>query len=91
MAKNTGCTEADAKKVVRKGTAVPGTSAHETGNAVDIWVGIDISLAEGKKLNDKKSRTYKRNGPFYEWCKQAAPGAGFHPYAPEPWHWERWS
>ncbi len=58
-----------------KWTAIPGTSAHHTGFA------IDLKLYE---LGKRESRKH----PTYAWLAQHARSFGFYPYFPEAWHWE---
>lgn len=66
----------------RKWVAPPGKSAHETGCAVDMWLGF----ACGKENNEKIKAT-----PAYEWLKKNANDHGFNPYPLEGWHWEYWT
>jgi len=61
--------------------ARPGKSPHQSGRAVDLWLGVEFSSkAEGiKKLKNQKS---------YQWLLKYAKDFGFYPYWREPWHWE---
>ncbi len=73
------CNPKSAMRKLRKGTAPPGRSPHQTGRAVDLWVGSDLSLSKAAR---------QRKHPAYRWMVCNAPRFGFHPYPPEPWHWE---
>lgn len=79
-----------AEKDVRKKIAAPGSSAHETGHGIDIWVGCPINTSVAGQMKNPKSKMYKQHHDFFEWVAQNAPAAGFLPYAAEPWHWEKW-
>lgn len=59
--------------------AVPGTSRHGLGIAVDIGCG-------GERFGSSTYRWLKANGPRFGWVHPAwaEPGGGM----PEPWHWE---
>jgi D-alanyl-D-alanine carboxypeptidase len=59
--------------------ARPGTSAHQSGRAVDCHLGapIESEYADGM-----------RKTPAYRWLVAHAEGFGFYPYDFEPWHWE---
>jgi LAS superfamily LD-carboxypeptidase LdcB len=63
----------------RKWVAPPGHSAHQSGRAIDFWLGVPF----GKKhiAKQKQSRAY-------QWLVQNARRFGFYPYELEPWHWE---
>jgi LAS superfamily LD-carboxypeptidase LdcB len=63
----------------RKWVAPPGGSAHNTGRAIDFWLGTDISSRNLPAL---------RATPAYHWLVCNAARFGFTPYALEPWHWE---
>lgn len=63
----------------RKWVAPPGGSAHQTGRAIDLYLG-------GR--NDSKFVTQLRALPAYQWLVSNAQKFGFYPYAAEPWHWE---
>ena len=67
--------EADLRRLQRKWTAEPGTSAHHTGLA------LDLNLYKLGKRESKRS-------PAYAWLAQHAVDFGFYPYFPEGWHWE---
>jgi len=75
------CDPNEAVKLLRVGTAVPGTSPHHTGRAIDVHVGGEIS-------KDKKNVAYQRQQPAYQWLVCNAARFGFYPYQVEPWHWE---
>ena len=59
--------------------ARPGTSAHQSGRAIDLHLGdpIESEYAEGMRIT-----------AIYEWLVAHAARFGFYPYDIEPWHWE---
>ena len=59
--------------------ARPGTSAHQSGRAIDLYLGdpIESEYAEGM-----------RTTAIYRWLVVNAARFGFYPYDLEPWHWE---
>ena len=63
----------------RKWVAPPGKSVHQTGRAIDLWLGFGISSKNVKKM---------RATSAYQWLVQNAASFGFYPYDREPWHWE---
>jgi D-alanyl-D-alanine carboxypeptidase len=63
----------------RKWTAPPGSSAHQSGRAIDFYLG-------GKNISAEVARL--RRLPAYQWLVQNAVCFGFYPYEAEPWHWE---
>ncbi len=63
----------------RKWVAPPGHSAHQSGRAIDFWLGV----AFGKKNIPKQKQSRA-----YQWLVQNAKRFGFYPYELEPWHWE---
>jgi D-alanyl-D-alanine carboxypeptidase len=63
----------------RKWVAPPGKSAHETGCAVDMWLGYPC----GKETNEQIKAT-----AAYKWLAKHANDYGFNPYPLEGWHWE---
>jgi hypothetical protein len=68
-------TEAEARKWVAK----PGFSPHQTGRAIDLYLGIS---------NDSANVARLRRTPAYKWMVANAHRFGFYPYQREPWHWE---
>jgi peptidoglycan hydrolase-like protein with peptidoglycan-binding domain len=68
-------TEAEARKWVAR----PVFSPHQTGRAVDLYLGVPNDSANVAKL---------RRTPAYKWMVAHAQRFGFYPYAREPWHWE---
>src|SRR5690606_16714574 len=54
-------------------TAIPGTSNHEIGTAIDFSWG-------GQFINS-------RNSPGFQWLAATAPSFGFVTLPSEPWHW----
>lgn len=66
-------------EAARKWVAPPGSSAHQTGRAIDLYVGGKNSSSEVAHL---------RTLPAYKWLVAHAERFGFYPYAQEPWHWE---
>ncbi len=63
----------------RKWIAPPGHSAHHSGRAVDLWMGLGIG---------KRNASAMRKGIAYKWMVNNAVRFGFYPYEAEPWHWE---
>jgi LAS superfamily LD-carboxypeptidase LdcB len=64
----------------RRWVAPPGSSAHQSGRAVD----LDI---DGGSLSSARAETM-RAAPAARWLATNAARWGFFPYAAEPWHWE---
>src|SRR6266568_876563 len=65
--------------IARRWVAPPGSSAHQSGRAIDFYLG-------GK--NSSKNVAYLRTLPAYRWLVANAERFGFYPYPNEPWHWE---
>lgn len=63
----------------RKWVAPPGNSAHQTGRAIDFYLGGHNSSSNVAQL---------RTLPAYKWMVANAARFGFYPYEREPWHWE---
>lgn len=63
----------------RQWVAPPGSSAHQSGRAIDFWLGFGISSKNVQKM---------RATPAYKWLVENAARFGFYPYPKEPWHWE---
>jgi hypothetical protein len=63
----------------RKWVAPPGGSAHQSGRAIDFYLG-------GK--NSSSNVAHLRMLPAYHWLVANARRFGFYPYEREPWHWE---
>jgi peptidoglycan hydrolase-like protein with peptidoglycan-binding domain len=63
----------------RKWVAPPGSSAHQSGRAIDFYLGGTSSSSNVAKL---------RTLPAYRWMTANARRFGFYPYEREPWHWE---
>ena len=63
----------------RKWVAPPGSSAHQSGRAVDMYLGA---------RNDSSNVPKLRGTPAYQWLVVNAQRFGFYPYEREPWHWE---
>jgi Uncharacterized protein conserved in bacteria (DUF2272)/D-alanyl-D-alanine carboxypeptidase len=63
----------------RKWVAPPGGSAHQSGRAIDLYLG-------GK--NSSSNVANLRKLPAYLWLVANARRFGFYPYEREPWHWE---
>ena len=66
-------------KEARKWVAPPGGSAHQSGRAVDLWLGYGIS---------SKNVAAMRRSAVWQWLDRNAARFGFYPYGTEPWHWE---
>ena len=67
------------EEVARKWVAKPGSSAHQTGRAIDFYLGDS---------NDSRNVTKLRKTSAYKWLVANAHRFGFYPYKNEPWHWE---
>jgi D-alanyl-D-alanine carboxypeptidase len=63
----------------RKWVAPPGGSAHQTGRAIDLYLG-------GRNASENVATL--RTLPAYSWLVANAARFGFYPYEKEPWHWE---
>ena len=63
----------------RKWVAPPGSSPHQSGRAMDLYLGGSNDSANVAKL---------RTLPAYRWLVGNARRFGFYPYEAEPWHWE---
>jgi LAS superfamily LD-carboxypeptidase LdcB len=63
----------------RKWVAPPGGSAHQSGRAIDLYLGSS---------NDSRNVARLRRTPAYQWMVKNARRFGFYPYEREPWHWE---
>lgn len=63
----------------RKWVAPPGSSAHQSGRAVDFYLG-------GR--NSSRNVANLRRTRAYQWLVRNAERFGFYPYPREPWHWE---
>jgi len=63
----------------RKWVAPPGGSAHQSGRAVDCWMGTS---------NDSGNVATQRKTAAWTWLTANAARFGFYPYEAEPWHWE---
>jgi D-alanyl-D-alanine carboxypeptidase len=59
--------------------ARPGTSAHQTGRAIDCHLGFPIESEYVDELRDTTA---------WRWLVANADRFGFYPYETEPWHWE---
>jgi LAS superfamily LD-carboxypeptidase LdcB len=59
--------------------ARPGTSAHQTGRAIDCHLGDPIESEYVDRM---------RRLPVHRWLVDHADTFGFYPYETEPWHWE---
>jgi LAS superfamily LD-carboxypeptidase LdcB len=64
----------------RRWVAPPGSSAHQSGRAVD----LDI---DGGSLSSRRVDAMRR-APAWLWLNANAERFGFYPYSNEPWHWE---
>jgi len=65
--------------IARRYVAPPGGSAHQSGRAIDFYLG-------GR--NDSRNIPHLRTLPAYQWLVDYAADFGFYPYSVEPWHWE---
>jgi LAS superfamily LD-carboxypeptidase LdcB len=67
--------EAEASRWVAR----PGGSAHQSGRAVDCWLGVG---------NDSGNVATQQASSAWAWLVANAERFGFYPYTVEPWHWE---
>ena len=65
--------------LARRWVAPPGASAHQSGRAVDCYLGDSNESANADAL---------RRTPAYRWLADHAETFGFYSYQAEPWHWE---
>lgn len=63
----------------RKWVAPPGDSAHQSGRALDCYLGMPNASENAEAL---------RRTDAHAWLVVNAEGYGFFPYEREPWHWE---
>jgi len=63
----------------RRWVAPPGSSAHQSGRAIDFYLG-------GRNASSNVATL--RRLPAYLWLVANAQRFGFYPYEAEPWHWE---
>ena len=63
----------------RRWVAPPGASAHQSGRAIDFYLG---------SRNASSNVAALRRLPAYLWLASHAQPFGFYPYEAEPWHWE---
>jgi len=57
----------------------PGFSAHQSGRAIDFYLGT---------ANGRRKVAILRETPAYKWMAANARRFGFYPHPKEPWHWE---
>ena len=62
-----------------KWVAKTGSSAHQSGRAIDFYLGASNSSGNVAKLRQTQG---------YKWMVANASRFGFYPYKDEPWHWE---
>ena len=68
------CKKYGSPSAARKWAALPGSSPHHTGGAIDV-----AAIVDGKGGVKHANQKY---------LKMILPRAGFVNYSPEPWHWE---
>jgi hypothetical protein len=66
-------------ELARRWVAPPGSSAHQSGRAIDFYLG-------GRNASSNVAAL--RRTPAYLWLAGHAEIFGFYPYQAEPWHWE---
>src|SRR6266545_443231 len=66
-------------EAARRWVAPPQRSAHGSGRAVDLWLGLRIASENASQL---------RQTAAHRWLVANASRFGFYPYKREPWHWE---
>jgi len=64
-----------------KYVAPPGSSPHQTGRAIDLWLGVRFG-------RDPRNIPAIAATPAHQWLLCNAARFGFTPYLAEPWHWE---
>jgi LAS superfamily LD-carboxypeptidase LdcB len=67
------------EETARIWVARPGMSAHQSGRAIDCWLGTQ---------RDSENVTWQRGTTAWLWLRENASAFGFFPYEAEPWHWE---
>lgn len=67
------------EKAANRWVAKPGFSAHQSGRAIDFYLGL---------ANDSGNVAKLIQTPAYKWMTVNAYRFGFYPYPAEPWHWE---
>jgi cell wall-associated NlpC family hydrolase len=67
------------EKAASRWVARPGHSAHGSGRAVDLWLGIGPGSENVARM---------RGNAAHRWLIANAARFGFYPYEQEPWHWE---
>lgn len=63
----------------RRWVAPPGSSAHQSGRALDFYLGSS---------NNSRNVKVLRRTPAFRFVQANAEDFGFYPYCREPWHWE---
>lgn len=71
----------------RSAVAVPGSSPHHTGRALDLFVGVAPG-ANSPTSTQRAAVLWQRRQPAYRWLVCNAHRFNFFPYNVEPWHWE---
>lgn len=66
-------------EAARKWVAPPGSSAHQSGRAVDLDMGLP---------NGSSQVAAQRSTARWRWLDAHAARFGFYAYSAEPWHWE---
>jgi LAS superfamily LD-carboxypeptidase LdcB len=66
-------------QAARRWVAPPGHSAHQSGRAIDFYLGVPNGSGNVDRL--------RATAP-YRWLRDNAVTYGFYPYSVEPWHWE---
>ena len=66
-------------QAARRWVAPPGHSAHQSGRAIDFYLG---------SKNASWNVNHLRETAAFRWLRDNAATYGFYPYTVEPWHWE---
>ena len=70
---------------IRTWLAAPGFSNHNDGRAID----FSCTLTSGQTLGASHRQIPQwRESWLFDWLRANAVHSQFHPYEPEPWHWE---
>ena len=72
-------TAAQIQAEARRWVALPGHSDHETGCAIDFWLGHGIAASSNDAI---------RATAAFAWLEANASTYGFCPYSVEAWHWK---
>jgi LAS superfamily LD-carboxypeptidase LdcB len=75
-----------AVRIGRQTVAPPGSSPHQTGRAIDMFLGHQPGA--GPVSSSHSNVAWQRERPWFQWLVCNASRFGYTPYNREPWHWE---